>query len=241
MQKLYKKTALITGATQGLGAALAMRFAQEGANLILLGRTIKALEAIDDQLAGFEVETTLVPLDLTESNKLESLGLSLATKYESIDIMVGNAATLGQLSPLTHQPPQLWQDVFDVNFQANFHLLRILNPLLRRSAAPRVIFVTCHVAQQTLPYWGAYAISKAALEHMAFLYAAENENTPMRVNVIDPGPMSTRLYFQAIPGADKSKIPLPETVTDYFVYLASEDCQKTGQLHKVNEYKISDT
>lgn len=239
MPKLKNKIALITGATQGLGAAIAKKFAQEGAHLILLGRTVEGLEAIDDEISVYGVKTTLVPVELKDLSKLEALGPSLIKQYPSIDIFVGNAATLGQLSPLTHLSPPVWQEVLTVNLTANFYLLRSLEPLLRKSSAPRVIFVSTGVARSHLPYWGIYAISKAALESMALIYAAENKETSLKVNIVDPGVMRTRLFHQAMPGINLEDVPLPETVTDCFVYLASDECQETGQLVKGKEFQIS--
>jgi NAD(P)-dependent dehydrogenase (short-subunit alcohol dehydrogenase family) len=230
MGQLHGKIALITGAGHGLGAALAQRFAQEGAHLILLGRRGEDLEKIDDQVSGYGVETTLVPVDLRQFDKLETLGISLAKKYDRLDIFIGNAAILGQLSPLPHQPAHLWQEVLDVNVTANFHLIRALDPLLKKSSHPRVIFVTSGVAQKHLSYWGAYSISKAALECLALTYAAENAQTSMRINVVDPGTLRTKLFHQAMPGIDLESVPLPESITEDFVYLSSPECQETGQI-----------
>lgn len=236
MLKLKDKIALITGATQGLGAAIARRFAKEGAHLILLGRTVEGLEAIDDEISDYGVKTTLVPVDLNDLSKLQSLGPSLIKQYPSVDIFVGNAAMLGQLSPLTHLHTKVWQEVLTVNLTANFYLLQSLEPLLRMSSTPRVIFVSTGVARSHLPYWGIYAISKAALESMALIYAAENENTSLKVNIVDPGVIRTHLFHQAMPGVNPEEVPLPDTVTDCFVYLASAECQLTGQLIKAKEF-----
>lgn len=237
MQKFVGKIVLITGATSGLGSALAHRFAQEGAHLILLGRDTEKLEALDDALSSYaDSDITLVPVDLKDIQRLQNLGVSLTPKYPHIDIVIGNAGMLGALTPMPHQDPNVWQEVLDVNLTANFHLIKALDPLVKNSTHPRWIFVTSGVASKGLPYWGAYGVSKAALEEMVKIYAHEMESSPTRVNLVDPGMMATKLLKQAMPGKDLSQIPAPETMTDVFVHLASEECQETGQLFKARDF-----
>lgn len=237
MQKFAGKIVLITGATSGLGSALAHRFAQEGANLILLGRDTEKLEALDDALSDYTgIDITLVPVDLKDFQRLQNLGVSLSQKYSRLDVVIGNAGMLGTLTPMPHQDPNVWQEVLNVNLTANFHLMKALDPLVKNSPCPRWIFVTSGVASKGLPYWGAYGVSKAALEEMVKIYAHEMESTPTRVNLVDPGMMATKLFKQAMPGKDLSQIPAPETMTDVFVYLASEDCQETGQMFKARDF-----
>ena len=163
--RLAGRLALITGASRGIGAAVARRFAAEGAQVMLTARTIGGLEEVDDEIrrAG-GLPATLVPLDLREPDKIDALGPSLLERYGRLDVLVGNAAILGTLSPLAHGDPATWQAVMDINLNANFRLVRSLDPLLRRSEAGRVIFVTSGAAARPIAYWGAYAASKAALE-----------------------------------------------------------------------------
>jgi NAD(P)-dependent dehydrogenase (short-subunit alcohol dehydrogenase family) len=221
---------LITGASRGLGAALAERFAAEGASLVLVARTAGALEEVDDRVRAAGGRATLVPLDLAEGHAIDQLGGALAERFGRLDVLVGCAAELGPLSPLGHLKPQALERVMTVNATANYRLIRSLDPLLRAAPAGRAILVTCAQARAGKPYWGGYAASKAALEALVMAYAAETRRTAVRVNLIDPGIMRTRLRASAYPGEDASKLPEPTTVTDAFVALAETACTDHGQL-----------
>lgn len=228
--RLAGRLALITGASRGIGAAVARRFAAEGAQVILTARTVGGLEEVDDEIrrAG-GLPATLVPLDLREPDKIDALGPSLLERYGRLDVLVGNAAILGTLSPLAHGDPATWQAVMDINLSANFRLIRSLDPLLRRSEAGRVIFVTSGAAARPIAYWGAYAASKAALEMLAGVYAAETAKTKVRVNLLDPGAVRTIMRAQAFPGEDPESLPAPEAITDGFVELAEASCLRSGE------------
>jgi NAD(P)-dependent dehydrogenase (short-subunit alcohol dehydrogenase family) len=171
-----------------------------------------------------------VPLDLAQGGAIDQLGGVLAQRFGRLDVLVGCAAELGPLSPLGHLKPDAFDRVMTVNATANYRLIRSLDPLLRAAPAGRAIFVTCAQARAGKAYWGGYAASKAALEAMVMAYAAETRRTPLRVNLIDPGIMRTRLRASAYPGEDASKLPDPTTVTDAFVALAEDACTDHGQL-----------
>ena len=226
---LKNRIALITGASRGIGAAVAKRFAAEGAHVILVARDSKGLEETDDIIRSAGGTATLVPLDLAEFSKIEALAGQVAARFGKLDILVGNAGLLGELTPLQDQPPEIWEQVMAVNVTANLHLIRHFDALLKRSDAPRAMFVTSGVTQGTLAYWGAYATSKAALEMMVNIYAAENAKTPLRVNLISPGEVRTRMHAQAMPGADPMQYKAPEEITDIFVKLASAELKETGK------------
>ena len=228
---LAGKLALITGASRGIGAAVARRYAQEGANLILVATDIQKLEALDDELAQFNVNVTLAPIDLQDSAKIESLGHSIAERFGKLDILVGNAGKFGVLSPINHLDESTWKSIFDINFHANWSLIKALHPLLRESSAGRAIFVTSSYANEPEPYWSAYSASKAALENMVKTYAKEVENIcpNLKINLIDPGAVRTDLYTTAYPG-DKSEVAKPEDVAETFVNLAKADLSVTGTI-----------
>lgn len=222
--KLTGRIALITGASRGIGAAVAKRFAAEGAHVVLVARTQSALERVDDviQAAGGE-PATLVPMDVTEYEQIDQLGGVLAKRYGRLDILVGNAAMLGSLSPVAMSKPKMWQQVMDTNLMANYRLIRSFDPLLRASDAGRAMFVTSGVTNTSHAYWGAYATSKAALEMLVKTYAAEVEKTNVRVNLIDPGVVRTEMRKEAFPGEDASQLATPDSITDRFVELAMAD------------------
>lgn len=229
--RLAGRIALITGASRGIGAAVAQRFAAEGAQLVLVARTVGGLEEVDDAVreAGGRA-ATLVPLDLREFDKIDQLGASLYERFGRLDVLVGNAAVLGMLSPLGHVAPKVWETTLDINLTANWRLIRSLDPLLRRAEAGRAIFVTSGAAAGAPAYWGPYAASKAALETLVRTYAAEVAKTALRVNLLDPGVVRTALRAQAFPGEDPMTLPAPETVTGAFVELAAADCTRNGEL-----------
>jgi NAD(P)-dependent dehydrogenase (short-subunit alcohol dehydrogenase family) len=229
--RLAGRIALITGASRGIGAAVAVRFAAEGAHLVLAARTVGGLEETDDacRAAGAEA-ATLVPFDLREFDKIDHLGASLYERFGRLDVLVGNAGVLGILSPLGHVQPQTWSETLEVNLTANWRLIRSLDPLLHQSEAGRAIFVTSGAASGVIPYWGPYAASKAALEMMVKTYAAEVQKTKLRVNLLDPGVVRTRMRKQAFPGEDAEKLRPPEAVAETFLELAVPECARNGEV-----------
>jgi len=231
--QLANRIALITGASRGIGAAVAKRFAAEGAQVILTARTVGGLEEVDDALRGFGKPATIVPLDLRQGEKIDALGAEIYRRYGRLDVLVGNAAMLGSLSPLAHASPAEFDDIFRVNVTANYRLLRALDPLLRKSDAGRVIMVTSGAAAAPIAYWGPYAASKAALEHLTLTYAAENHQTAIRANLIDPGAVRTRMRAQAFPGEDPMSLPRPEDITNLFVDLAGANAPQ-GKIIRVS-------
>ena len=228
--RLTGRLALVTGASRGIGAAVAKRFAAEGAHVILLARTVGGLEELDDEIRAGGGTATLVPLDLRDFDKLDQMGASLYQRFGRLDVLVANAGVLGTLSPMGHFTPKIWADVIDTNLTANWRLIRSLDPLLRLSESGRAIFTTCAAARDATPYWGAYAASKAALETMVRIYAGEVAKTKLRVNLVDPGVVATRLRLQGFPGEDRSQLRTPEDVVEPFVALASAECALHGEI-----------
>lgn len=227
--RLAGRIAVVTGASRGIGRAVALRFAQEGAHVVALARTVGALEELDDDIAKAGGSATLVPVDLAELDKLEALGPSLYERFGRVDVFVANAGALGQLGPLSHQPPKDWEATFAINVHANWRLIRSLEPALRLSDAGRAIFVTSGAARRHTAYWGAYAASKAALESLALTWASELAHTKIRVNLVSPGPTRTRMRAAAFPGEDPQTVKAPESVADLFVDLAAPDCARHGE------------
>jgi NAD(P)-dependent dehydrogenase (short-subunit alcohol dehydrogenase family) len=228
--RLKDRIALITGASRGLGRAVAIRFAQEGAKVLLLARKLKALEAVDDAIESAGGKATLIPLDLTDGKAIDALGPSLYERFGRLDVLVGNAAILGALSPLPHIKSEHWERVFATNLTANWRLIRTLDPLLRASDSGRVIFVTSNVARSARAYWAPYSVSKAALECLARTYANETADTAIKVNLLDPGAVATGMRAEAYPGEDPATLRTPEEVTEAFVALAMASYDKTGQI-----------
>ena len=228
--RLGGRIALVTGASRGIGRAVARRFAAEGARLILVARTSGGLEEVDDEVrnAGGE-PAMLVPLDLCQGDLVDQLGAALHERFGRLDILVGNAAMLGGLRPVGHYPPDVWENVIALNLTANWRLIRSLDPLLRLSTAGRAMFVTSGVTEGTPPaYWGAYTASKAALEALVRTYAAELKRTDLKVNVIDPGASATNMRAEAFPGEDPNTLATPDELTELFVALAEASYDENG-------------
>ena len=229
--RLAGKIALITGASRGIGAAVAVRFAREGAHLVLAGRTVGGLEEADDMVRAAGSSATLVPFDLREFIKIDELAASLYERYGRLDILVGNAAEFGVFSPLGHIDPTLWGAILDLDLTANWRLIRAMDPLLRVAPAGRAIFVTSRLARDAPPYYGPYAVAKAGLETLVRIYAGEIAAlTRVRANLIDPGVVRTRLRAAIFPGEDPAPLPAPDSVTDAFLDLAVPECTKNGEI-----------
>jgi NAD(P)-dependent dehydrogenase (short-subunit alcohol dehydrogenase family) len=228
--RLAGEIALITGASRGIGAAVAERFAQEGAHVVLAARTVGGLEEVDDRIRAAGGNATLVPVDLRDFIKIDELAAALFDRYGRLDILVGNAAEFGAFSPLGHIDPTVWAQVLDLNLNANWRLIRAMDPLLRAAPAGRAIFVTCTVARGVFPYWGAYAVSKAALEMLVKMYAGEISKTAVRANLIDPGIVRTRLRARAFPGENPASLPTPESAAEGFLALAVPECARNGEI-----------
>lgn len=230
--RLEGRIALITGASRGIGAAVAVRYAQEGARLVLAARTVGGLEETDDavrQASGNSA--TLVPMDLTNGDAVDQLGGALYEKFGKLDILVSNAASLGELSPAGHIEPKIWDATVAINLTANFRLIRSLDPLLRQSEAGRAIFVSSGAARGNA-FWGAYAATKAGLNALATCYANEMKNSSIRTNIVEPGAQRTRMRAHAFPGEDPETIPAPEEMTGVFVDLAEVSCTRNGEIVK---------
>jgi NAD(P)-dependent dehydrogenase (short-subunit alcohol dehydrogenase family) len=228
--RLKDRIALITGASRGLGRALALAFAREGAHVLLLARNMTFLGMLDDEIRSQGGKASLIPLDLADGPAIDALGPSLYERFGRLDVLVGNAAILGALSPLPHIASAHWDPVMAINLTANWRLIRTLDPLLRRSDAGRVIFVTSSVAHTARAYWAPYSVSKAGLETLAMTYANETATTPIKVNLVDPGAMATRMRAEAYPGEDQATLPQPEAVTEIFVRLALAENELTGEI-----------
>jgi len=228
---LADRIALVTGASRGIGAATALKLAQAGAHVVAVARTVGGLEELDDAIRAAGGSATLVPGDLKDFDAIDRLAAALAERYGRLDVLVGNAGTLGPLSPLGHVQPKAWDDVLAVNVTANWRLIRALDPLLQRSTAARVVFLTSGVTARAIAYWGPYSVSKNALEMLARIYAAENATTNLRVNLFNPGPIRTRMRAQAMPGEDPMTLATPDQAAEKVVELCLPSCTDSGKLY----------
>ncbi|CDK98717.1 putative oxoacyl-(acyl carrier protein) reductase [Magnetospirillum gryphiswaldense MSR-1 v2] len=230
--RLQGRVALVTGASRGIGRAVAKRFAAEGAEVICVARTQGALEELDDEIANAGGKAVLCPLNLREFDKIDQVAAALYQRFGRLDILVGNAGDIGGgLAPIGHVDQKHFQEAFDVNVTANYRLIRAFAPLLKASDHGRAVFVTSDVAQANMPYWGVYAAGKAALESIVLTWAAEIANiSNIKANLIDPGAVATRMRTIAFPGEDAATLAQPDDVAGAFVDLAEVACQHHGQI-----------
>jgi NAD(P)-dependent dehydrogenase (short-subunit alcohol dehydrogenase family) len=234
---LKDRLALVTGASRGIGRAVALALAQNGAHVVVAARTIGALEELDDEIRKGGGKATLLQLDLSKGDKIDQLGPTLFQRWGKLDIFIGNAGILGPLSPLHHVTEDAWNSVVDINLSANWRLIRTLDPLLKRAEAGRAVFVTSAASTGKYAYWGPYAVSKAGLEALVKTYAHELADTPVRVNLVNPGGARTAMRAKAFPGEDPNTLPAPEELAPMFLELASPDCEFNGRLINFSDWK----
>ncbi|MGH6989986.1 MAG: SDR family NAD(P)-dependent oxidoreductase [Stellaceae bacterium] len=228
---LADRIALVTGASRGIGAALAVHLAAAGAHIVAVARTVGGLEELDDQIKAAGSTATLVPLDMKDGDGIARMALALNERYGRLDVLVGNAGVLGTLSPLGHVDPKDWDNVMAVNVTANWQLIRCMDPLLQRAPAGRAVFLTSSLSWLGRAYCGPYATSKAALNMLVQTYAKETSSTNVRVNAFNPGPTRTRMYATGWPGIDPATLPTPEEVAKTIVPLCLPDCAETGEIY----------
>ena len=238
---LAGRIALVTGASRGIGRAVALELARNGAHVVALARTQGGLEELDDAIRAEGAEATLAPCDLKDYEALDRLGASIFARWGRLDIFIGNGGVLGPITPLAHVEPKAWDEVMAVNVTANYRLIRSLDLLLRRAEAGRVVFVTSGVASrpQAAPYWGPYAISKAALDALARTYAAETKSTSkIKVMAVSPGPLRTKMRAAAMPGEDPLTLRTPEELAPHVLAMCGVAWAETGKVYDFRLGKV---
>lgn len=224
-----RRIVLVTGASRGLGRAAALAIARAGSHVILLARSETAMVRLDDEIrAETGRSASLIPMDLRDNASVDRLAGALLERFGRLDGLFANAGVLGSLGPLKSISPQSFAETLETNLISNWRLVRALHPLLRASPAGRALFTTSGAAPRPRAFWGAYAASKAGLEAMIACYADENENTPLRINLFDPGPTRTDMRFKAMPGEDRSLLPTPEMVVEQVPYYLSGEFTQNG-------------
>jgi NAD(P)-dependent dehydrogenase (short-subunit alcohol dehydrogenase family) len=220
-------TALVTGASRGIGAAVAVELARRGVHVILLARTVGGLEETDDAVRAAGGSATLLPIDLMDGEQLDPLGPTLLQRFGRLDILVHNAGALGRLTPAPHILPKDWASVVGVNLNATWRLIRTCGPLLVAAPAGRAVFVTSRLARHPRAYWGAYAATKAGMESLVLCWAEETRNDRVRINLFDPGPTRTRMRADAMPGEDPRTLQTADDVAP----LLADACMEAETRH----------
>jgi NAD(P)-dependent dehydrogenase (short-subunit alcohol dehydrogenase family) len=235
---LSDRIALVTGASRGIGAALALQLAEAGAHVVAVARTVGGLEELDDQIKAAGGSATLVPVDMKDMDGIARLALALHERYGRLDVLVGNAGVLGPLSPLGHVEPKDWNNILAVNITANWQLIRTMDPLLKAAPAGRAVFISSALSWLGRAYTGPYAASKAALNALVQVYAAETATTNVKVNAFNPGPTRTKMYASGWPGVDPETLPAPEEVGKALMPLCLPSFTESGKIYDYRPAKL---
>jgi len=240
MTSLEGRIALVTGASRGIGYWTALALAREGAHVIAVARTTGGLEELDDAIQADGGSATLVPMDLTDLPAIDRLGGAIHERWGKLDILVANAAVLGTISPVGHVEAKVFDKVMAVNVTATWRVIRSVEPLLLKSDAGRALILSSGVAHSARAFWGPYAASKAAVEVLARVWAAETEKSALTVNSVDPGATRTAMRAQAMPGENPETLPHPSEVAARLVPLCGPGSTETGKLFRVAENRFLD-
>jgi NAD(P)-dependent dehydrogenase (short-subunit alcohol dehydrogenase family) len=227
------RLALVTGASRGIGAATAEALAAAGAHVILVARTAKALEEVEERIHETGGSATIAPLDLTDGESIGKLAVAAAERWEKLDVLVLNAAMLGSLTPVQDIDPKEYSRLLSLNLLANQALIAAFDPLLRKAEKADVVALTSSVGEEPRAFWGAYGSSKAALETLLGAYADETAFTNrIRVHIIDPGATRTRMRAIAFPGEEPESVKPPEVVASAIIERLNADAP-TGEKVRV--------
>ena len=240
MTSLQGRIALVTGASRGIGYWTALALAKQGAHVIAVARTTGGLEELDDAIQAEGGSATLVPMDLTDMPAIDRLGGAINERWGKLDILVANAGVLGTISPVSHVEAKVFDKVMAVNVTATWRVIRSVEPLLIKSDAGRALILSSGVAHSARAFWGPYAASKAAVETLARVWAAETEKTALNVNSVDPGATRTAMRAQAMPGENPDTLPHPSEVAAKLIPLCAPECGATGKLFRVAENRFFD-
>lgn len=228
---LEGRVALVTGASRGLGASIALKLAEAGAHIIATARTEGGLEELDDSIRAIGGSTTLVPLDVQAPDGIEKLAEAVQQRWGKLDAMVINAGAFGLVTPAAQIPSKIWNETLAVNLIAPARFIRAFEGLLKASDAGRAVFTTSGVgSQRAKAFWAAYGASKAGLDNLVQSWAMELQDTSVRANLLSPGAVRTKMRAQAVPGEDPMTLPHPDDIAPTFVQLCLPSETRNGEI-----------
>ena len=230
MNCLTKKIAFISGSTSGLGKELSINLAKNGYHILIHGRNLKKLNYLYDEIISLKGTSTIINLDLTDFNGIDRLGYEIFEKYKKLDLLVMNAAILGTLAPLCHQKPKEFEEVLNTNLIANFRLLRSLELSLKQSKSGKLCVISSKLTTNPKPFWGAYSVSKAALEQMIYSWHLENKKEGVNVYIIHPKPINTKLRKAAMPGENEKNNQTPNQAAKKLLSILSNTNNKSNMI-----------
>ncbi|GAA4043327.1 SDR family NAD(P)-dependent oxidoreductase [Sphingomonas rosea] len=224
MSMLQDRLALVTGASRGIGAAIAEALAREGAHVILVARSAAGLEQVEERIHAAGGSATIAPLDLGKAEDIGKLATAISGRWQKLDLLVLNAAMLGTLTPVEHIDVKEYTRLINLNLLANQALVAAFDPMLKAADKAELVALTSSVGASPRAFWGAYGSSKAALETLLAAYADETAYTgKLRVTILDPGATRTRMRALAFPGEDEATVKPPEVVAERLVHLLGEE------------------
>ena len=229
MRNNTKKIALVTGASRGIGKEISLLLAKNNIHVILLARTIGALEVLNDNIIDFGGSATIVQMDLNNLNSIFQLSKEIGERWGKLDILIANAGYLHNLTPMSHISEKDWQLSFNINLNSNWFLIKHLENLLLKSNFGRAIFLTSGASLGHRPFWGAYAISKAALDSMVRAWSSEMKETNLKINLYDPGATRTQMRARAYPGEDPHSLKSPKEAALHILKLCDEKNNISGE------------
>ena len=230
-----EKNALITGAGSGIGAETAIVLAKQKYHTIITGKSISSLEKTEKRIVENGGSCTLVKLDMNDFIGIDKLGLEIFKRWRKLDILISNAAILGTLGPIHHQSHDEFIKVLNVNLISNHRLIRSVEPLLKNSTQPQASFLSSTVANEARPFWGAYAISKASLQHMVKIWSMENQNNNLSISIINPGKTNTKMRKQAMPGENVDSLQNPKEVAEKIKDIVTSNKVYKGEVINLNK------
>ena len=229
------KNALVTGAGSGIGAEIAIELAKQKYHTIITGKSLSSLEKTEKLIVKNDGSCTLVELDMNDFIGIDKLGLEIFKRWRKLDILISNAAILGTLGPIHHQSHDEFIKVLNVNLISNHRLIRSVEPLLKNSTQPHASFLSSTVANEARPFWGAYAISKASLQHMVKIWSMENQNNNLSISIINPGKTNTKMRKQAMPGENPQNLQDPKEVAEKIKHIIFSNKIFKGELIDLNK------
>jgi NAD(P)-dependent dehydrogenase (short-subunit alcohol dehydrogenase family) len=224
------RVALVTGASRGIGRAVALELARRGWRVVATARSQKALEQLDDRIRELGGEATLVPMDIRDFGGIDQLGAAIFERHGKLDGLAACAGSLGAVTPAHQVTPGVMEEAIGVNYLANHRLIRSMHPLLRASDAGRAVFITSGIATNINAYFSPYAASKAALDALVKTWAAELNVTPIKANLFSPGPVRTAMRAKAFPGEDPDTLPRPEDVAPEIANMVEPSFTANGEI-----------
>ena len=229
-----KKIALVTGGSSGIGSAVAIELSKKNIHVIITGKTLSGLESTESKIKLDGGTCTIAQLDMSDFIGIDRLGLEIFKRWGKLDILISNAAILGTLGPLHHQSSEEFFDVINVNLLSNHRLIRSMDALLKKSNLSKALFLSSSVGLNPKSFWGAYAISKSALEHMVKTWAEENKENDMSIIIVNPGRTRTKMNEQAMPGAKQENLQSPKEVAKKIIELIFSHKISKGERININ-------